>query len=312
MTVAPRRVRAATAPARVAAARIAAAALAVLSVAMTSRAQYGGEVNVNAVVAPVTVRDEEGRIVSEVPRNRFHLYVDGMEVPIRDFARESDLPLSLGFILDSSGSMAGRKLTACQDLIDAFLDQRRQDDQLALWTFGDDRVLERFPFGMGWYLLPRVLETIRPWSTTALYDMIQRVPDVMERATHPRRAAILLTDGVDNASQLTAEDAARIAEGLDTPVFVLGVEPPPASESGGTSYEQVLVLIADASGGRYQRIPQTEQMPAAVKALLDELSSRFIITFATSGVGVDKYRTLEVTVDGYRATTRKGYTGTLP
>ena len=304
--------RAAPAAAPAAAARIAAAALAVLSVALTGRAQYGGEVNVNAVVAPVTVRDEAGRIVSEVPRNRFHLYVDGMEVPIRDFARESDLPLSLGFILDSSGSMAGRKLVACQDLIDAFLDQRRQDDQLALWTFGDDRVLERFPFGMGWYLLPRVLETIRPWSTTALYDMIQRVPDVMERATHPRRAAILLTDGVDNASRLTAEDAARIAEDLDTPVFVLGVEPPPASESGGTSYEQVLVLIADASGGRYQRIPQTEQMPAAVKALLDELSSRFIITFATSGVGVDKYRTLEVTVDGYRATTRKGYTGTLP
>lgn len=312
MTEKPRRVWSPRGSARAAAVRIAASALAALSVALTGLAQYGGEVNVNAVVAPVTVRDEEGRIVSEVPQNRFHLYVDGMEVPIRDFARESDLPLSLGFILDSSGSMAGRKLAACQDLVHAFLEERRQDDQLALWTFGDDRVLERFPFGMGWYLLPRVLETIRPWSTTALYDMIQRVPDVMERATHPRRAAILLTDGVDNASRLTAEDAARIAEELDTPVFVLGVEPPPASESGGTSFEEVLVLIADASGGRYQRIPQTEQMPAAVKALLDELSSRFIITFATSGIGVDKYRTLEVTVDGYRATTRKGYTGTLP
>jgi len=312
VTETPRRVWLPRGSAWAAAVRIAASALAVLSVALTGLAQYGGEVNVNAVVAPVTVRDEEGRIVSEVPQNRFHLYVDGMEVPIRDFARESDLPLSLGFILDSSGSMAGRKLAACQDLIHAFLEERRQDDQLALWTFGDDRVLERFPFGMGWYLLPRVLETIRPWSTTALYDMIQRVPDVMERATHPRRAAILLTDGVDNASRLTAEDAARIAEDLDTPVFVLGVEPPPASESGETSFEEVLVLIADASGGRYQRIPKTEQMPAVVRELFDELSSRFIITFATSGVGVDKYRTLEVTVDGYRATTRKGYTGTLP
>lgn len=304
--------REATASAPAAAARIAAAALAVLSVALTGRAQYGGEVSVNAVVAPVTVRDEAGRIVSEVPRTRFHLFVDGIEVPIRDFARENDLPLSLGFILDSSGSMAGRKLAACQDLVHAFLDQRRQDDQLALWTFGDERVLERFPFGMGWYLLPRVLETIRPWSTTALYDMVQRVPEVMERATHPRRAAILLTDGVDNASRMTAADAARISESLDTPIFVLGVEPPPAADGGGTSYEEVLVLIANASGGRYQRIPRTEEMPAAVRALLDELSSRFIITFVTSGVGVEKYRTLEVRVEGYRTTTRKGYTGTLP
>jgi len=298
---------------RAAAALSIVAALTVLSLpAVTVRAQYEGEVTVNAVVAPVTVRDDAGRIVSEVARDRFHLYVDGMEVPIRDFARESDLPLSLGFILDSSGSMAGHKLAACQDLIGAFLKERRQDDQLALWTFGDDRVLERFPFGMGWYLLPRVLETIRPWSTTALYDMIQRVPDVMERATHPRRAAILLTDGVDNASRLSAQDAGLIAEGLDTPIFVLGVEPPSTPATGETSYEEVLVLIAESSGGRYQRIPATEQMPAAVRALIAELSSRFIITFVTSGVGISKYRTLEVTVDGYRATSRKGYTGTLP
>jgi Ca-activated chloride channel family protein len=291
---------------------VAAAAVAALLAAATGRAQYSGEVSVNAVVAPVTVRDDAGRIVSDVPRSKFHLWVDGMEVPIRDFAREADLPLALAFIVDSSGSMAGRKLTACQELVGAFLDQRRPDDQLALWTFGDERVVERFPFGMAWYLLPRVLETIRPWSTTALYDMIRRVPDVMERATHPRRAAILLTDGVDNASSLTAEDATRIAEGLDTPIFVLGVEPPPGGDEAGARFEDVLVLIANASGGRYQRIPRTEEMPAVVTALIDELASRFIITFATSGVGVSKYRTLEVTVDGYRATSRKGYTGTLP
>ena len=292
--------------------RLAVTTVAILIAAATGHAQYSGEVSVNAVVAPVTVHDDDGSIVSDVPRSKFHLYVDGMEVPIRDFARESDLPLSLAFIVDSSGSMAGRKMTACRDLITAFLDQRRQDDQLALWTFGDERVVERFPFGMGWYLLPRVLETIRPWSTTAIYDMIQRIPDVMERATHPRRAAILLTDGVDNASSLTAADATRIAEGLDTPIFVLGVEPPPAGGEVETSFEDVLVTIANASGGRYQRIPRTEDMPAVVTALTDELASRFIITFTTSGVGINKYRTLEVRVDGYRATSRKGYTGTLP
>lgn len=295
-----------------AALRFAAAAALALFVAEGSQAQYGGELDVNAVVAPVTVRNASGRIVTNVPRSRFHLYVDGMEVRIQDFALESDLPLSLGFVLDTSGSMAGQKLTACQSLMSAFLDQRRQEDELALWTFGDDRVLERFPFGMGWYLLPRVLETIRPWSTTALYDMIQRIPEVMERASHARRAAILLTDGVDNASRLTAMEATAIAEGLDEPMYVLGVEPPPSSSVGVVSYEDVLELIAVASGGRYQRIPEIDQMPEVARTLLDELSSRFIITFATSGVGVEKYRTLEVAVDGYRATTRRGYTGTLP
>ena len=66
----------------------------------------------------------------------------------------------------------------------------------------------------------------------------------------------------------------------------LGVEPPPVPQgSPGPSYEDVLIEITDSSGGRYRRIPRTEDMPTVARTLLDELSSRFIITFATSGVG---------------------------
>ncbi len=236
-----------------------------------------------------------------------------MVVPIHDIEREADLPLSLGFVIDTSGSMAGRKMKACQDLVAAFLDERRIDDQLALWTFGDERVLERFPFGMSWYLLPRVLEMLKPWSTTALYDMTQRVPDVMQRASHPRRAAILLTDGVDNASQMTSAEAARLAEGLQTPIYVLGVEPPPPPlGSQGASYEEILSLIAESSGGYYRRVPRLDQMPEVTRQLLEELSTRFILTFETSGVGDHRWRPLKVSVDGYQTMARKGYVGTLP
>jgi Ca-activated chloride channel family protein len=275
-------------------------------------AQYRGEVDVDAVVAPVTVRTAEGRVVTGVAASKFHLYVDGMEVIIRDLSPESDLPLSLGFILDTSGSMAGRKMQGCQQLIHAFLEERRREDQIALWTFGNERVLERFPFGMGWYLLPRVLETIRPWSTTAIYDMVERVPDVMERARHPRRAAILLTDGVDTASTIGYQEATRLAQHMQTPIYVLGVEPPPRKEGEGPSYEEILKIIADSSGGHYQRIPSTGDMPEVARTLLEELSSRYILSFATSGLGQHKWRPIEVTVEGYEATTRKGYMGTLP
>jgi Ca-activated chloride channel family protein len=276
-------------------------------------AQYEGRVDVNAVVVPVSVRNKAGRVVTGVAPKHFTLYVDGFEVPIRDLDLERDLPISLGFIFDTSGSMMGRKMSGSQQLIMAFLEHRRPDDQLALWTFGDDRVMERFPFGMGWYLLPRVLETLKPWSTTALYDMVLRVPEVLEKARHHRRAAILLTDGVDNASTISADQTTAVARRIETPIYVLGVEPPPALASpDGPSFEEILTLIADASGGHYRRIPQAEQMPQVVDELLKELSSRYILTFETSGVGARKWRTIEVTVDGYQATTRSGYTGTLP
>jgi Ca-activated chloride channel family protein len=276
-------------------------------------AQYQGRVDVNAVVVPVTVRNKAGRVVTGVASKQFTLYVDGFEVPIRDLDLESDLPISLGFIVDTSGSMMGHKMSGSQQLIMAFLQHRRPDDQLALWTFGDDRVMERFPFGMGWYLLPRVLETLKPWSTTALYDMVLRVPEVLEKASHHRRAAILLTDGVDNASTISADQATAVARRLDTPIYVLGVEPPPAMATAeGPSFEEILTLIADASGGDYRRIPEAEQMPQVVDELLKELSSRYILTFVTSGIGTRKWRTIEVEVNGYQATTRSGYTGTLP
>jgi Ca-activated chloride channel family protein len=261
----------------------------------------------------VTVRNKAGRVVTGVSPKKFELFIDGLRVPIRDLNLESDLPISLGFILDTSGSMRGRKMKGSQELITAFLDHRRPEDQLALWTFSDDRVLERFPFGMGWYLLPRVLETLKPWSTTALYDLVLRVPEVLEKARHHRRAAILLTDGVDNASRISADEATAVARRLETPVYVLGVEPPPMPENAaGPSYEEMLTLIADSSGGHYRRIPQADQMPEVVDDLLKELSSRYILTFVTIGTGREKWRTIEVTVDGYDVTTRSGYTGALP
>ena len=298
--------------------RVAIAAVAVACVVGTlswthrASAQYGSQVDVDAVVVPVTVRDAKGRVVKGVDRKKFQLFVDGYAVPIRDLHLENDLPISLGFILDTSGSMAGRKLDGSRNLIMAFLAERRQEDQLALWTFGNDQVVERFPFGMGWYLLPRMLETIKPWSTTALYDMVLRVPEAMEKADHHRRAAILLTDGVDNASMITASEATEIARGLETPIYVLGVEPPPEPDAAGLSYEEILTLIADGSGGLYRRIPRAEDMPEVARTLLDELSSRYILTFTTSGVGQRKWRPIEVTVEGHQAVTRTGYVGTLP
>ncbi len=288
------------------------ATIAILALAPV-HAQFSANVQVEAVVVPVTVRTASGRVVDNVPPRKFHLYIDGIKVPIQDLAPESGLPLSLGFVLDTSGSMDGRKFRACRRLIDTFLEQRRPRDEVALWTFGHKRVLERFPFGTGWYLLPRILDSIRPWATTALYDMLTRIPDVVAEARWPRQAAVFMTDGVDNASRLSREEALELVRQLRTPIYVMGVEPPPAPQfSTGPSYEEVLKLIAEGSGGSYRRVPEVREMPKAVRELREELSSRFLISFDTSGVGQRRWRSIEVTVDGYVAHTRQGYFGTLP
>ena len=289
-------------------------ALIVSGFSLAANAQtFTANVQVEAVVIPVTVRTEGGRVVDSVAPRRFHLFIDDIEVPIQDLAPESGLPLSLGFVLDTSGSMAGRKLRACRQLIDAFLEQRGRRDEIALWTFGHKRVLERFPYGTGWYLLPRILDSIRPWATTAMFDMLTRIPDVVAEARWPRQAAVFMTDGVDNASELSLDEALELVQRLRTPIYVIGVEPPPsAPDASKTSYEEVLQLIAEGSGGSYRRIPEVRKMPEAVRQLRQELSSRFLISFDTSGIGQRRWRTIEVRVDGLVAHTRQGYFGTLP
>lgn len=284
-----------------------------LAGAAPAAGQYRGEVEVDAVVIPVTVRTAAGRVVSEVPAKKFRLFVDGLEYAIPGVERETDLPISLGFVVDTSGSMGGRKVSACRQMVLAFLAERRPDDEVTVWTFGGERVMERFPFGTPLVLLPRVLELIRPWSVTALYDMVQRVPEVMGSARHHRRAVILLTDGIDNASRVDHQQATALARSLNTPFYVLGVEPAgrPDSASGPT-YEQALELIAELSGGTYQRVPSVERMGKVVEEMLRELSSRFIISISTSGIGARVYRRVDVQVEGFRATTREGYVGTLP
>ncbi len=293
--------------------RLLVTAVLAMGVAAPAAAQFSSQLDVGAVVVPVTVRTHSGRIVKELAAKRFHLSVDGMEFPIQDVVPESTLPVSLGFILDTSGSMGGHKYEAASRLILTFLANRRPGDEIALWTFGDDRVRERFPFGMDWGLLHRILESITPWSTTALYDMVRRTPEVMAEARNGRRAAILLTDGVDNASELSHEEVTALVRQLATPVYVIGVEPPPEEvASGGPTYEEVLRRIAEGSGGRYERVPDAEDMPKVANGLLRELGSRFILSFETSGIGVSKWRRIEVKVDGYDATAREGYVGTLP
>jgi len=285
----------------------------VLASAAPAAGQYRGELQVDAVVIPVTVRTAAGRVVSEVPEKRFHLFIDGLEYPVPGVEKESDLPISLAFVVDTSGSMGGRKVAACRQMVLSFLAERRPDDEVALWTFGGERVMERFPFGTPLVLLPRVLELIRPWSVTALYDMVQRVPEVMAGARHHRRAVILLTDGIDNASRVDHQRATALARSLNTPFYVLGVEPAGRPDAAaGPTFEQALELIAELSGGAYQRVPSVERMGTVVQELLRELSSRFIISISTSGVGVRAFRRVDVQVEGFRATTREGYVGTLP
>ncbi len=268
---------------------------------------------VSSIRVPVTVKDSRGRLVPTLERDRFHLYVDDIQFPIRSFWREGGLPISYAFIVDVSGSMNGRRLVKTREAILEFVKQLRADDEVCLITFGAGEVKRRLAFGTDPTLLPRILESLRGYGTTALYDVLTASAQAMEGAHNIRRAALLFTDGVDTASSMTPADAMKILESLSDPLYVMGIEPPPAEEGPPDAYEELLARFAAASGARYLRVDMAAKLPQFARELRQELTMRYIITFDPSGVGAVKWRKLEVRVDGgYAVSARQGYRGTLP
>ncbi len=268
---------------------------------------------VSSILVPVTVRDKSGRLVSTLERDRFHLYVDDMEFPVKSFWREGGLPISYSFVVDTSGSMNGRRLAKTREAIMEFVRQLRPGDEVCLITFGAGEVKRRLAFGTDPQQLPRILESLHGFGTTALYDVLTATPQAMEGAHNIRRVVLLFTDGVDTASAFKPADAVRVLEGMADPLYAMGIEPPPPEEGSPDTYEDLLEQFSAASGGRYLRVEKAAALPKFARDLRTELSMRYIITFDPSGIGLVKWRKLEVKVDGgYVAMARQGYRGTLP
>lgn len=279
----------------------------------TNPAVFEASASVSSVLVPVTVRDSKGRLVPTLDQKRFHLVVDGIEFPIKSFWREGGLPISYTFILDTSGSMGRRRLLKAREAILEMVKQLRKQDEVCLITFGAAEVKRRMAFPGDPGELGALLDALKGFGTTALYDVLTVTPRAMDGAKNVRRAIVLFTDGVDTASEMKPEDAVKVLEGLSDPLYALGIEPPPADEGPEDSYEQLLSTFATASGGRYLRVDTAARLPEFAQELRRELSMRYIIDFQPSGIGTTKWRPIEVRVDGnFEVAARQGYTGTLP
>ena len=265
------------------------------------------------MLVPVTVRDSKGRLVATLDQKKFHLLVDGIEFPVKSFWREGGLPISYTFILDISGSMGRRRLGKAREAILEMVKQLRKEDEVCVITFGAAEVKRRMAFPGNPAELGSLLDSLKGYGTTALYDVLTATPHAMDGAKNVRRAIVLFTDGVDTASDMKPDDAIQVLEGLSDPLYALGIEPPPADEGPEDSYEQLLIRFATASGGRYLRVDTASRLPEFAHGLRHELSMRYIIDFQPSGVGTSKWRQIEVRVDGdFDVTARQGYSGTLP
>jgi VWFA-related protein len=283
--------------------------------------QFQDEVSVGLVLVPVVVRSGAG-YAKNLEQKDFQLRVEGKPVRAESFERRSDAPASVILLQDLSGSMAnGGKLEESQQALRFFLDKALPGDEFAVATFASGLFEVEVPFTKNQAALREASDRWRAYGTTALHDAVARIPQISLEGRNPKRFALLITDGVDNASHLTPEAARAVVQEAQLPTYVLGLgsgNPYELAQDGKKIYRyaDVLSLLAAVTGGRYYSIANHEDLQKALAEILDDVRHQYVLGFST-GDGAVKFRPLTVEVKGKSSNRRavvfrRGYKGTPP
>lgn len=283
-------------------------------------ATYNVSVDVGYVVVPFIVTDHYGRSVENLRQSDVRLYVDGRRVRTDMFERVGEAPVSFTILFDGSGSMglAGKAQTA-RLAVRALLASARPDDDFSLHVFSEGTVREVVPFTKDETLIQKAVNAIEPYGKTSFYDALARMPDESILGSNGARAIVLLTDALDNASTLSREALTDVLQGVDVPVYAMGLrmngdvrmERDRARQEHMTDM-QTLEQIAEASGGRVTIGTTAGELIHAIHQMDRDLRSQYLLGFSPTGRGPVKFRPIEVRLARglQNVRVRAGYRGT--
>src|SRR5438876_3586365 len=290
------------------------------------------KVNVNVVQLFFNVKDKKGGLIPNLTKNDFQVSEDRKPQTIKYFASESNLPLTLGILIDSSGSQQ-RVLDMEKDVGGAFLSQILREKDMAFVMSFDVSIdlLQDFTSnirrlktalnsakintggadcggipGMGGGPVP----CIGKQKGTLLYDAVQLASHDEMAQQVDRKAMILLTDGQDYGSQNTIKDAVEAAQKADTIIYVLLVADRSAYGFGMYGGDSEMKKLTAESGGRVIEVgSKMEKLKAAFDQIAAELRSQYSVGFIPTNLTKDgSFRKIEIrSKEGSKIQSRAGY-----
>jgi VWFA-related protein len=262
------------------------------------------EVRIDQVELTVVVTDAAGRLVTDLPRDAFTVREDGAEIPIEGFGTTAELPLSLGILVDTSGSMA-KTFEDVRRAISVFArDLVRPGDSYFLTSFAFDTTVE-VPWTQEAQRLPKLLDTIVPEGGTALNDSVVRSLEQF-RARRGRTALVLLSDGDDTSSRTSWDVTLRFCRTVRTPVFPIGLRISVLDFQSRSRLKE----MAESTGGEAFFVGKAEELPEAYARIGAQLRAQYLLSYRSpSKKGKDEFRTVSVAVakEGTTARTIAGY-----
>jgi Ca-activated chloride channel family protein len=279
------------------------------------RLQDEQEVAVRLVLLPASVEDKRGRIVTGLTAGDFKLTDESVPQEIKYFSVESDEPVSIAFVLDVSGSMRqSGKMDSAKEAIRFFVDQLRPQDRFALICFADDQVSWVTKFTSDHKRFVERLMVQEGYGQTALNDAVAAIPKLVDESTTGRKAIVLITDGVDNASKLTLEQSIVTARKVEVPIFTVGFSSLPwedRKQAKDLGFNMaVLQLFADETGGALFVVQDPDELKEAVARISTDLRHQYLIGYTPGLAHWDgSFRSVQLQARNgrYVVRTRKGY-----
>ena len=274
---------------------------------------FKAEVKVVNVLA--TVRDKRGAFIRDLGKHEFSVLENGRPQTIRYFSRETDLPLTLGLMIDTSLSQK-RVMEAERIASYSFLEHvlREKKDQVFIMQFDLSPIL-RQELTSSFLKLSEALERVdvpsmndlrsQTGGGTMLYDAMWKASKEIMQPQTGRKALIVLTDGVDTGSEASIADAIEAAQRADTLIYsiLFSDEGYYGIFSGGADGRAVLMRMSRETGGGFFEVSKKQSLDGIFAQIQEELRSQYSIGYESDQpVGVSEWRKLQVTAH------RKGLT----
>jgi Ca-activated chloride channel family protein len=271
------------------------------------------EVRLNA-----SVIDSSGRAVDSLPQDAFHVYEDGVPQTILGF-RHEDLPVSLGILIDSSGSMYDKRPAVDAASLDLVKLSNPQDEAF-LVDFSSEAYIDQ-DFTNSIAKLQQGLAYIKSSGGTALYDAVIASADYLAKnAKRSKQVLLIITDGDDNASSATLESAIRRVQDLDGPaIYCIGLLfGEDVSHADARHSREVLSELAAQTGGQAYFPKSLKEVDGITQEVAQDIRTQYTIQYrSTKPPELGGYRTIHVDARGkgfrgLQVRTRTGYYPKVP
>jgi len=258
------------------------------------------------VVLHVTVKNGRGDVVTNLDRDAFSVFENGKSQPVTVFRRD-DIPVSVGVLIDNSGSMRSIRSTVEHAAL-TFAASSNPDDELFVINFADKPELD-VPFTSDRAVLERGIGRVDAIGGTAMRDALEKAERYMrERAARDRRALLVITDGNDNESTIPLDAVIQAALQRDVVVYAIGLF---AHVEKSKQAREALDRLTAQTGGVAFYPDNLDSVEAVARDAAHQIRSQYTIGYSPLNQALDgSYRAIQVKVRGPERLyphTRAGY-----